>query len=354
MCIEYPNDPYLQQDLEWVSEIFSGELALREAAFLITGATGLVGLSLIRSLLCLNRETGGSLRILAAVRSLEKAENRFGNLYDRPELEFVCADITKPFDISAKVDYVIHCAAVTASKMMVDKPVDTIMTGVIGTKNVLDLAVRKRVKSFVYVSSMEVYGNCRKIEHEITESDQGYLDPLAVRSSYSESKRLCENICIAYQVQYGVPVKIARLAQTFGAGVPLSENRFFAQLAKSVMTNRDIVLHTTGESEGNYCYLRDTVSGLLTILLYGQEGEAYNVANPQAHMTIRELAELVAERIAGNRIRVVFDIPKTNLYGYAPDTKMKLNSQKLQSIGWKPEVSLEEAFNRMISSMRCQ
>ena len=118
------------------------------------------------------------------------------------------------------------------------------------------------------------------------------------------------------------------------------------------MNGEDIVLHTKGLSEGNYCYTRDAVLGLLTILLEGENGEAYNVANPDSHTTIADMAQMVCEKIGDGKIKVVFDIPESNTYGYAADTKMKLNSDKLQALGWKPKIALEEAYRRLIESMK--
>lgn len=168
------------------------------------------------------------------------------------------------------------------------------------------------------------------------------------------SKRLCENMCVAYMREYGVKVKIARLAQTFGAGILPGENRVFAQFAKSVISGRDIVLHTRGLSEGNYCYTRDCVLGLFIILLCGENGEAYNVANPKSHTTIAEMAHMVADKISNGKIKVIYDIPKDNVFGYAEDTKMKLNSDKLQALGWTPEIGLEDAYKRMIEQMKIE
>ena len=235
---------------------------------------------------------------------------------------------------------------------MVNSPVETLMVSIDGTKNVLQFAKEKMVKSMVYMSSMEMYGTFTNIDHDITEHDLGYIDPLNIRSNYPESKRLCENMCIAYKSEYGVPVKIARLAQTFGAGVLKNENRIFAQFARSVINNRDIVLHTKGLSEGNYCYTRDTIKALLLLLINGVDGEAYNISNPDAHTNIAKMAKMVADEIAQNRIQVVFDIPEKNIYGYASDTKMKLSSEKMQKLGWKPEVNLKESYVRLIDSMR--
>lgn len=201
---------------------------------------------------------------------------------------------------------------------------------------------------------MEMYGTFNNSDTEITEDKIGYINPLKVRSNYPESKRLCENMCVAYMKEYGVKVKIARLAQTFGAGILPGENRVFAQFAKSVISGRDIVLHTRGLSEGNYCYTRDCVLGLFTILLCGENGEAYNVANPKSHTTIAEMAHMVADKISNGKIKVIYDIPKDNVFGYAEDTKMKLNSDKLQALGWTPEIGLEDAYKRMIEQMKIE
>lgn len=352
--LESPMDAVLQEDLERIAAAHLPFEEMKESCVLVTGATGLVGMSLVRALLCVNRLYGLHMRVMALVRNLEKAEGLYGDLLKRPDLTLVTGDVTEPVVIEGAVDYVLHCASVTASKVMVTKPVETLMTAVHGTNHLLALAVEKQVRSFVYVSSMEMYGAFTEPGRCVTEQELGYIDPLRVRSNYPESKRLCENLCVAYHSEYGVPVKIARLAQTFGAGILPGENRVFAQFARSALAGQDIVLHTRGLSEGNYCYTRDTVMGLLTILLRGTAGEAYNVTNPQTHTTIAAMAQMVCERLSDGRSRVVFDIPAENTYGYAADTKMKLSADKLMALGWKPEVGLEEAYRRLMDSMKSE
>lgn len=334
----------LQEDLDYISRYHLPYEQLKGSTVLVTGATGLIGSLLVRSLLAI-----GDIKVLAFVRNEEKARSIFS---DNQDLRFVVGDIAEKIEIDDTVDYIFHCASVTTSKVMIEKPVETLLTSVEGTKNILELAREKNSKSVVYISSMEMYGVFENLSHEVKENDLGYIDPLEVRSNYPESKRLCENMCMAYLSEYSVPVKIARLAQTFGAGILPGENRVFAQFARSAMNGENIVLHTKGLSEGNYCYTRDCMTGLLTILLKGKNGEAYNVSNPASHTTIADMANMVTKKIAGGKIKVVFDIPDSNSFGYAADTKMKLNSDKLQSLGWKPEVGLEEAYRRMISSMK--
>lgn len=167
-----------------------------------------------------------------------------------------------------------------------------------------------------------------------------------------KGKRLAECLCMSYASQYRVPVKVARLAQTFGAGVLPGENRVFAQFLRSALKGEDIVLHTKGQSVGNYCYTADAIEAILLLLVMGENGEAYTVVNEETTTAIADMADLVARYFSNGKSKVVFDIPQNNSFGYAPDTKMRLSSQKLRNLGWTPRVSLFEAYKRMISDLK--
>ena len=318
---------------------------LRGSTVVITGATGAVGSALVRALWAADARYGLDVRILALGRYREKGRH----LAERYGAEFFEHDIRNPLKVRGNVDYIFHCAAVTKSSEMAANPVDVIETSVKGTENTLALAKEKCVKSMVYVSSMEVYGITDPAMPLITENDLGYIDLARPRSCYPESKRMCECLCSCWCAQYGVPVKTARLAQTFGAGTPADDSRVFAQFARNAIAGNDIILHTDGNSRGNYCYLSDTVRGLFLLLLKGENGEAYNIANPDASVTIREMAELVADRICKNKVTVIVDKPEDiEKRGYAPDTAMRLSSVKIEKLGWKPRYGLEEMYQRMI------
>lgn len=320
------------------------------ASILITGATGLIGSVLVRALAAANKEYALNLRLIGHGRNAERG----GALRRECGIEFVCGDVRRPIPaetLPSALDYVFHGAAVTRSADMAANPADVIATAFEGTWNALSLAAERSCGSFVYLSSMEVYGRVEQCV--IGEDDLGYLDLSSPRSAYPESKRLCESLCACFASQYGVPAKIARLAQTFGPGTPRDDSRVFAQFARSAIEGRDLELHTDGKSRGNYCHIFDAVRGLLTILLKGGTGEAYNIANPGESVTIREMAELVADDICGGGVKVVVNAPGGIAgRGYAPDTDFVLSADKLRALGWTPEHGLAEMYRGMIAAWR--
>ena len=347
-------DSILQEDMEFIANSNLPFEQLQGKTVFITGATGLIGSQLVRSLAWCNRKHGLEMKIIALIRNLDKAISILGDL-SAHGVAFLKGDVTDSnmrtvTDIS-HIDYIIHAASITASKAMIEHPTDLIRTSIEGTQNMLELAKNKGCSSFIYISSMEVYGSFAESKY-VSEDDMGYVNPLMVRSNYPLGKRMCENMCIAYASEYHVPVRIARLSQTFGAGILPGENRVFAQFARSVINESDIILHTKGLSEGNYCYTRDTISAIILLMVKGENEQAYNISNDECHTTISSMAKMVAERIADNRIKVIFDIPESNVFGYANDTKMKLNTSKIRSLGWNPSVNLEEAYRRLICSIK--
>jgi nucleoside-diphosphate-sugar epimerase len=347
----------LKEDFQRIADSKIDFEFFRNKTILITGATGLVGSLTAKALLYCNQVHHLNLKVLALIRNLEKANNLFEDDFGldiaNGALKFVVADLSEGLpEVDGSCDYIIHAAAVTTSKLMVSDPVGTIKTAVEGTDRILKFAVEKKCSSLVYLSSMEIYGQPTDIEHT-TEQALGYVDLTSPRSCYPEGKRMCECLCTAYAAQYGLNVKSARLAQTFGAGILPSENRVFAQFARSAMAGTDIILHTTGTSEGNYVYTGDAVTAILMLLISGEAGQAYNVANEDNHCTIRQMAEMVAGEIAGGKINVIIDIPENSgALGYAPAVRMHLDASKLRGLGWKPQVSLAEAYRRMITWMK--
>lgn len=301
---------------------------------LVTGATGLIGKLCVKSLL----NSGYNTQVIALVRDEEKATNIFG---ESKRLTYLVQDINQRINTTRRVDYIIHAASTTSSKDFVEKPVETIYTAINGSRNVLEFAKNKRLEGMVYLSSLEIYGVNEK--ENIKEEDYGYIDILNPRSSYSESKKMVETMCISYGTEYGVPVKIARLAQTFGAGVSISDNRVFAQFAKAIINKENIILHTKGETKRNYCYTTDAVRGIFTILTKGENNNAYNVANENSYCSISEMAHLLENEYTKGE----YKIDEVNR-GYNPTVKIALNTEKLNALGWEAKVNLKEMFDRLI------
>lgn len=311
---------------------------------LVTGATGLIGSLLVRFLLYAMHENGLQVSIVAVVRSKAKAESLFGKYVD--EITVLEHDLASDvINYEGSIDYIVHCAAITTSKTMIDRPVDVIKLSYSGTKNILDLATKKCAR-LLYLSSMEVYGTMA--DGVIASEDMlGYIDLSDIRSCYPESKRLCEALCIAYHNQLDTDAVIARLAQTFGAGILPEENRSFAQFTRSALRGDDIILHTQGLSDSNSVYTADALEALFILLKEGKSCEAYNVANPRNHTTIREQAEVCARTVGKGAVRVVFGMQDDASTGYAKDVKLRLATKKIEELGWRPRVSLEDAFIRL-------
>lgn len=342
------NNQVLSEDIKLFALNFKLSEELRDKTFLITGATGLIGSVMVKCLLELNRQMQLGIKVIAVVRSLDKAQKVFAGEYrqiDFRQLEL--SEITQE-RIGRIVNYVVHLACPTASKYFVEHPVETLRTAVEGTTAVLEFAKAAKVKSVVYASSLETYGS-NHTDDWLKEDFQGYVNPTEVRSSYNIGKRTCECLCHAYAKEYGVNVMIARMTQTFGAGVEYNDGRVFAQFARKAIEGQNIELHTSGETCRMYCYTTDAVSAMLYLLIKGKKGEAYNIANKDSYISIRDMAYLVRDGFNTNIDVVV--APKEN-QGYAPETKLRLDTAKVESLGWKSEYGLKEMFGRLIKSMR--
>ncbi len=342
----------LKEDMEYLIGLDYIEWErFRNKTIFVTGATGLIGFNLISGLVYANMIKKLKLKVIAFVRDYDKAVEKYSeHLQDSKCLEFLTGDVVSLPEIPQDIDYVVHAAGPTASTFFIEKPVETIKTAVIGTNNILELAKRKNVEGVVYTSSMEIYG-APKTEDVLTEDDIGYMNPLIIRNCYPESKRQCEALCAAYVSEYHVPVMNIRLAQTFGVGIERADNRVFAEFARCAMEKNDIVLLTDGSSKRCYLYTIDAVSAILTVLLKGDPGTAYNVANPQTYCSVKEMAELVAEQIGENQIKVKFSENKEKSKKFSPAHFYNLGVNPIMKLGWNPSRNLSEMYQRMIGSI---
>ena len=309
---------------------------MRERYF-ITGATGLVGSALVEQLVHQGED------VVVFVRNDRKAKQLFST---HPHITITQGSLEEAIQYEGNIDYIIHVAAPTSSSFFIEHPVETIDAITLGTRSILEFAKREQVKSVVILSSMEVYGTSIS-EEPITEDQQFYLDPTALRSSYPMAKRLAEAMCAAYASEYGVPVKTARLAQVLGRKLLPEDARIIAQCIRAATSGKDIVLATDGTTKQTYIGIDDTISGIMTILHKGETGQVYNVANEATFCSIRELAEIVARDIANNTITVKLGEKAGVKKKYPPTRSLRISSDKLQALGWQPRVGLLEALEEL-------
>lgn len=342
----------LQEDFQLIYDDYQYIEKIYNKTVLITGATGLIGSLLARFFIFLNKEYKANIHIMGIARSQEKVRAIYG---ERVELvDWLWMDLVNPKErLPEEIDYIIHCAAITQSIVMQQRPVDVINLTLNSTLYFLDYLKTHIQTKLVYISSMEMYGSIENGGGLVDEETLGYINILSPRASYPESKRMAEALCSAYTHQYHCRTNIARLAQTFGAGILPGEGRAFYQFAKSVMTGKDIILKTLGNSEGNYVYTGDAIAGILRILLEGTNGSAYNVVNEASHTTIKRMAQMVIDHFGNGQSKLIFDISDNFLeLGYMDGIKLHLSSQKLQSLNWVPKRDLKDSYQRMILYMK--
>lgn len=345
---------YLDEDIKYLSQMEDILGTFKGKTILVTGASGLIGSIIVKALCEYESIHKSDLHVYAVVRNVKKAESVFKEYLNVNTLHVIVSDINEKFTISRHVDYIIHGASITDSKLFVTRPVETIDTLINGTKNILELGREHQIEKFLFISSLEVYGKPDE-NYQVDENYVGYIDYSSIRSSYSEGKRMAECLCYSYCSEYGVPVVTARLAQTFGPGVEFNDGRVFAQFARCVINGENIGLNTAGRTYRNYCYTRDAVAAVFYILARGTVSEAYNVANKDTGITIADMANMVSNSnyLGKENIKVVFNhLAELKSFGYNPEMKIELVTEKLEQLGWRAEVDLEQMFVRMIHDMK--
>lgn len=330
------------EDIEYIAQApFIPWGKLDGKRVLVTGATGLIGYTLVSALLY------RGISVLALVRDRDRAEKKFqAQLMCGCPLNFQVGTVEEPGKVEGGVDYLIHCAAPTASGYFAQYPVETIRSIVGGTESMLCLAREKNCAGMVFLSSMEVYGQILE-KRPLQEDCLGTLDLTSPRSSYPEAKRVAENLCVCYQTEYGVPVQILRLAQTFGPGVDREDGRVFAYIARCALEGKNVTLATDGSKENMYLYTADAVSAILTALLEGENGRIYNAANEATYTSIRNMARIGLDALEGKSLTVELNTDKQSAAKYPPQGYLYLDTTALRRLGWKAHVGLADMYVRM-------
>lgn len=336
------NHPLYQEDISNILSI-DGIDQLKGKSFLITGATGMVGVMLIDALMQLEDVT-----VFAVGRSKEKVLNRLGEYMDNPCFHFIEHNVCDPFDSKLKVDYIVPAASNTHPLAYSRFPIETILVNVKGAENALELASSCGA-TVIYPSTNEVYGNA--IADEVfTEDSNGKLNLSNARSCYNESKRTAEALCQSYIAERGLSVKIARLCRIFGPTMLENDSKASSQFIKKAIAAEDIVLKSNGEQFYSYTYVADAVAGLLVVLLNGEIGVPYNVSSEKTNIHLKDFAQLCAES-CGKRIS--YELPsEAEQKGFSIATQAVLSNERIKGIGFKPRYSMRDAINRTIQILR--
>lgn len=312
---------------------------------LITGATGLIGGCLVETLM-INPQR--DYQVYALGRNEERARHRFKSFADCQAFHFLRYDVMQSLETNIQFDYIIHAASNGSPNFFAQKPVEVMKANILGVANLMDYGLAHNMKRMLFVSTGEVYGEGDG--RVFTEDYSGYVDCTKPRSCYPSSKRAAETLCVSYADEYGADVVIARPCHTYGPHFTEQDNRVYAQFIRNVLHGEDIIMKSTGEQFRSWCYVVDCVSALLHILLKGESKNAYNIADPESNISIRELAEIIAQM--GNR-RVIIEVPdEEEKKGYNVVTKSVFSTEKLMSIGWAPLMHIRDGLNNTINELK--
>lgn len=318
---------------------------LEGATVLISGATGMIGKCLTDLLM-----TGTAVHVIALSRNEGRARERLGDYFGDSRFLYIPCDVNQGIPECGHVDMIIHGASNTHPKLYSEDPVGTIMSNVLGTKNLLDYGISHGAERFCFLSSVEIYGESREDVLRFNERYLGYLDCNTLRAGYPESKRLGESLCNAYREAYGLDFVIPRLSRVYGPGMLWSDTKAISQFIKKAAAGENIVLKSQGDQKYSYTFVADGAAGILWSMAMGASGEAYNVVDEESDITLRELAGKLA-RIAGTH--VVFEIPEENeRKGYSAATRAMLDGTKLRSLGWEARVHMEEGLGCTVENLR--
>lgn len=341
-----------KEEIEYTAKLDLPWYKLESKCILITGASGLVGSYLVDVIMYKNLYDGLNCKIYAVGRNIEKARKRFNEYFGTEYFEFISQDINLPFEIESTnvLDYMIHMASNTHPVAYATDPIGTITANIIGTNNLLELAVKYHSERFLFASSNEIYGENRGDVELFDEEYCGYINSNTVRAGYPESKRCGEALCQAYKKQKELDIVIARLTRSYGPTMLMEDTKAISQFIKKGIAGEDIVLKSAGTQYYSYTHVADAVSGILTVLLLGESGEAYNIADEASDIMLKDLAMLVAENVGK---KVVFDLPDDiERSGYSTATKARLNGKKLEKIGWRARYDIKTGIKKTLEILK--
>jgi len=327
-------DKIISEDLEKIKSTVKRD-AFAEKKVLVTGGAGFIGSWLCDMLVGFGAD-------VTAVDDLSTGRiKNIGQLTKNPSFKFVKSDVCA-FGSKRKFDFIFHMAGHASPDEYQTHPIETLQTSALGSFDMAELA-RKNDATLLFASTSEVYGDAEVIP--TPESYWGKVNPIGPRSCYDEGKRFAEALLMAYGKQYGLDVRVPRIFNSYGPR--LREDglygRALSRFILQALTNQPITVYGDGKQTRSFCYITDTVTGLMLLMINPQaKREVVNVGNTQ-EVTILELAEKVKEATKCKSTIDFHSLPKDDPKRRCPDTA------KLERlVGWKATVGFEDGLERTI------
>ncbi len=327
---------------------------LAGSTLLVTGGSGFVCSYLLDTVGHLNDHVfRQACRVISVDNLRTGVPQRVRHLIGRPDFRFVDHDISQPLALGEKVDWIIHGAGIASPSFYRRYPLETIDVNVTGTRRMLDLARRDEVRSLLYLSTSEVYGDPDAAHIPTREDYRGYVSCTGPRACYDESKRLAETLCATYYSLYQLPSKVVRPFNVYGPGQRLDDRRIVPDLMSAAIEGKPLTLFSNGSATRAFCYISDFITALWFILTSNENGEVFNVGNDEGETSMRDLAGLVKQCAGDAQLRLEF--AKSEAPHYLTDNPQRRcpDLSKLRSrFPWKPKVSVAEGLRRTLLSYR--
>lgn len=315
---------------------------------LISGANGYVPSYFVHTFIALNDVKNANIHILALCRNKDRAEKRFAKYLNRMDFEIIVQDVCEPININMDIHVFIHAASPAGIKKRHIDPVNTFLANVKGAENMLELSLKNPCEYFLLLSSVDVYGKFDSNER-LTENMSGYLDSLNPRNAYSCGKRAAEALCKAYETKYKLPIFIVRPFQIIGPGPELDDGRLHIDFISQIIEQHKIVLKSDGTAVRSFMYITDAIIAMFYVMLKGETGMAYNIVSENGEASVKELADIMAAKVADKQIKVIFDYEKRNEIEVTSALSVVTGSSaKLTGLGWTMNYSIAEGSARMM------
>jgi len=331
----------IKQDLlEIKNNLNQFESEIKEKTFLVTGGSGFLGSWICdvlnefdANIICVDNNISGSFQ---NVKHLKKRKN----------FKLINEDVCD-FDREEKIDFIIHMASIASPPLYQKFPVETLDANVIGTKNMLKLAKKNKVKAFLFASTSEVYGNVTDELIPTSEFFYGIVNTFGPRSMYDEGKRCAEAYCYSYFKKFNLPIRIARIFNTFGPRsdikLPSQYGRVVIKFIDQALNNHPITIYGDGKQTRSFCYITDQIIGLFKLFLISNlNGGIVNIVSDK-EITILELANKIKKLTDSKSMFEFLPLPKDDPLRRNPDI-----SRARKLLDWEPRVEFKNGLVKTI------